>query len=38
MAEHSDYVDFNATSTPVSLSEWQSRKMIRFMFRQAQAL
>ena len=32
------YVDFNGTSTPVSLSEWRSRKMTRFMFRQAQAL
>lgn len=36
--ERSDMLISTATSTPVSLSEWRSRKMTRFMFRQAQAL
>lgn len=37
-AEHSDMLISTEISTPVSLSEWRSRKMTRFMFRQAQAL
>lgn len=37
-AERSDMLISTATSIPVSLSEWRSRKMTRFMFRRVQAL